>query len=175
MLREAYPYYLANKAVFANEDLKVLDKYTREVATSVALADASAIDRAIGAAADSFEAMRKMPAYHRQEILNHCVQRFGERFEELAYSLCVEAGKPIKDARGEVGRLIDTFRIAAEESVRINGEVMNLEISPRARGYSAMWKRVPIGPCSFISPFNFPLNLAAHKIAPETIELYRLP
>jgi acyl-CoA reductase-like NAD-dependent aldehyde dehydrogenase len=78
----------------------------------------------------------------------------------------VEAGKPIKDARGEVSRLIDTFRIAAEESVRINGEVMNLEISPRARGYSAMWKRVPIGPCSFISPFNFPLNLAAHKIAP---------
>jgi acyl-CoA reductase-like NAD-dependent aldehyde dehydrogenase len=166
MLRKAYPYYLANKPVFANEDLKVLDKYTREVATSVALADASAIDRAIGAATDSFEAMRKMPAYHRQEILNHCVHQFGERFEELAYSLCVEAGKPIVDARGEVSRLIDTFKIAAEESVRINGEVMNLEISARARGYSAMWKRVPIGPCSFISPFNFPLNLAAHKIAP---------
>jgi acyl-CoA reductase-like NAD-dependent aldehyde dehydrogenase len=166
MLRKTYPYYLANKPVFANEDLKVLDKYTREVATSVALADASAIDRAIGAATDSFEAMRKMPAYHRQEILNHCVHQFGERFEELAYSLCVEAGKPIVDARGEVSRLIDTFKIAAEESVRINGEVMNLEISARARGYSAMWKRVPIGPCSFISPFNFPLNLAAHKIAP---------
>ncbi|MFQ3172452.1 MAG: acyl-CoA reductase-like NAD-dependent aldehyde dehydrogenase, partial [Oleispira sp.] len=75
-------------------------------------------------------------------------------------------GKPIKDARGEVGRLIDTFRIAAEESVRMSGEIMNLEVTPRARGYTGMYKRVPIGPCSFISPFNFPLNLAAHKVAP---------
>jgi acyl-CoA reductase-like NAD-dependent aldehyde dehydrogenase len=166
MLKEAYPYYLANEAVYANQDLDVVDKYSGEVATRVALADATAIEQAIAAADDSFEAVRKMPAYHRQEILNYCVQRFTERFDEFAYSLCVEAGKPIKDARGEVSRLIDTFRIAAEESVRINGELMNLEISPRARGYTAMWKRVPIGPCSFISPFNFPLNLAAHKIAP---------
>jgi acyl-CoA reductase-like NAD-dependent aldehyde dehydrogenase len=63
-------------------------------------------------------------------------------------------------------RLIDTFRIAAEEAVRNYGEVQPLDISPRAKGYLGMWKRVPIGPCSFISPFNFPLNLAAHKIAP---------
>ena len=166
MLEKAYPYYLANKAVYANQDLKVTDKYSGEVATVVALADADTIDTAIGAAEASFEAMRKMPPYQRQAILEHCVERFRERFDEFAYSLCVEAGKPIADARGEVGRLIDTFKIAAEESVRINGEVMNLEISARAKGYSSMWKRVPIGPCSFISPFNFPLNLAAHKIAP---------
>ncbi|MEY4891330.1 MAG: hypothetical protein RIQ75_2460, partial [Pseudomonadota bacterium] len=88
------------------------------------------------------------------------------RKDELAYALCIEAGKPINDSRGEVGRLIDTFRIAAEESVRMTGEVQPLDISPRARGYQGIWKRVPIGPCSFISPFNFPLNLAAHKIAP---------
>jgi acyl-CoA reductase-like NAD-dependent aldehyde dehydrogenase len=94
------------------------------------------------------------------------VDRFKERAEELAYALCIEAGKPIKDSRGEVSRLIDTFRIAAEESVRMTGEIQPLDISPRARGYQGMWKRVPIGPCSFISPFNFPLNLAAHKIAP---------
>jgi acyl-CoA reductase-like NAD-dependent aldehyde dehydrogenase len=166
MLQKSYPYYLANKAVYANEDLKVIDKYTQEVATSVALADAAAIDTAIGAAEASFDTMRLMAPYRRQEILNHCVARFTERFDEFAYSLCVEAGKPINDARGEVTRLIDTFRIAAEESVRINGEVMNLEISARSAGYTGMWKRVPIGPCSFISPFNFPLNLAAHKIAP---------
>ncbi len=65
----------------------------------------------------------------------------------MALSLCIEAGKPIKDARGEVSRLIDTFRIAAEESVRMTGEVMNLEIAPRARGYRGMFMRVPIGPC----------------------------
>src|SRR5262245_61341993 len=81
-------------------------------------------------------------------------------------SLCIEAGKPIKDSRGEVSRLIDTFRIAAEEAARIHGEVIPMDVTPRARGYTGMWKRVPIGPCSFISPFNFPLNLAAHKVAP---------
>lgn len=166
MLAKSYPYYLANKAVFANQDLEVSNKYTGEVATRVALADAKVIDQAIAAAERSQAALNKMPAYQRQDILNHCVKRFAERFEELAYALCIEAGKPIKDARGEVTRLIDTFRIAAEESVRMTGEVMNLEIAPRARGYQGMYKRVPIGPCSFISPFNFPLNLAAHKVAP---------
>ena len=166
MLKESYPYYLANEAVYANADLAVIDKYSGDVATRVALADAQAIDQAIAAAEGSFDEMRRMAPYQRQDILNYCVDQFKKRAEEFAYSLCVEAGKPIKDARGEVSRLIDTFRVAAEESVRLNGEVMNLEISPRARGYSAMWKRVPIGPCSFISPFNFPLNLAAHKIAP---------
>ncbi len=166
MLNSAYPYYLANRAVFANQDLAVTDKFTGEVATRVALADAAAIDAGIAAADAATEAMRRFPAYRRQEVLMHCVSRFTERFEEFALALCIEAGKPIQDARGEVSRLIDTFRVAAEESVRINGEVMNLEISARAKGYSAMWKRVPIGACSFISPFNFPLNLAAHKIAP---------
>ncbi|NOZ40445.1 MAG: aldehyde dehydrogenase family protein [Planctomycetes bacterium] len=166
MLQESYPFYLANKAARPNADLEVTDKYTGEVATRVAMADATTIDRAIGAAVDAAEPLRKMPPYERQAVLNHCVDRFTERADELADALCIEAGKPIKDSRGEVSRLIDTFRIAAEEAVRITGEVMNLEISPRARGYRGMFQRVPIGPCSFISPFNFPLNLAAHKVAP---------
>jgi len=166
MLKKTYPYYLANEPIAANADLAVTDKYTGEVTTRVALADAVTIDQAIAASVQAAEPMRRMPPYGRQAVLNHCVTRFTERSEELAMSLCIEAGKPIKDSRGEVSRLIDTFRIAAEESVRIGGEVMNLEISPRARGYRGMFKRVPIGPCSFISPFNFPLNLAAHKVAP---------
>jgi acyl-CoA reductase-like NAD-dependent aldehyde dehydrogenase len=166
MLRERYPYYLANQPVFANADLPVIDKYTGEVATRVALADRIVIDRAIGLAAQAAEPMRRLAAYERQAVLQHCVGRFTERAEELAMSLCIEAGKPIKDARGEVGRLIDTFRIASEEAVRIYGEVLPLDISPRARGYTGFWKRVPIGPCSLISPFNFPLNLSAHKMAP---------
>ena len=166
MLKPAYPYYLANAPVFANQDLAVIDKYTGEIATRVALADAKAIDAAIAAAEAASEPMRKLPTYKRQQILQHCVQRFTERLEELAQALTIENGKPINDARGEAVRLIDTFRIAAEESVRIYGEVMPLDISARAVGYTGMWKRVPIGPCSFISPFNFPLNLAAHKVAP---------
>lgn len=165
-MKEKWPYYLANEPHEPNHDLKVTDKYTGDVAFHVALADPTAIDNGIAAAVEAAEPMATMPPYERQRILNHCVFRFEERFEELSLSLCIEAGKPIKDARGEVNRLIDTFRIAAEESVRMHGEAQNLEISPRAKGYRGTWKRVPIGPCSFISPFNFPLNLAAHKVAP---------
>lgn len=166
MLKSAYPYYLANQAVYANQDLAVSNKYTGQVVTRVALATEQAIDHALNAAVSAQYAMAQLPAYHRQQVLEHCVERFKQRADELAYSLCIEAGKPIKDARGEVTRLIDTFKVAAEETTRINGEVINLEISARAKGYRGMTKRVPVGVCSFISPFNFPLNLAAHKIAP---------
>lgn len=165
-LKAKYPYYLNNEAVFANEDLEITDKYTGEVAARCALADAKAIDAGIAGAVEATEAMAKMPSFEKKKVLEHCVKRFRERFDELAYSLCVEAGKPINDAEGEVTRLIDTFQIAAEESTRMHGELQALDISPRAKGYRGMWKRVPIGPCSFISPFNFPLNLAAHKVAP---------
>ena len=150
-LADSYPYFLANRPEAPNADLEVTDKFTGEVATRVALAKPEVIDQAIAAAVEAFEPMRRMRAYERQAVLNHCVQRFTERAEELSMSLCIEAGKPIKDARGEVTRLIDTFRIASEESVRIYGEVQPLDISPRAANYSAMWKRVPIGPCSFIA------------------------
>lgn len=166
MLKDQYPYYLAGEAVQANADLEVTDKYSGEVATRVALADAAAIDRAIAAAVAAEKEMAALPPYQRQAILDHCVQRFRARSDELAEALCIEAGKPIRDARGEVTRLIDTFRVAAEEAVRIGGEIVNLEISPRARGYRGYVRRVPVGACSFISPFNFPLNLAAHKVAP---------
>jgi acyl-CoA reductase-like NAD-dependent aldehyde dehydrogenase len=165
-LKETYPLYLANEAKQPNADLEVTDKYTGKVAFRCAQADAATIDAGITAAAGAAEPMAKLASYERQAVLQHCVDRFRERFDELAFALCVEAGKPIKDSEGEVTRLIDTFRIAAEESVRMTGEVQPLDISPRARGYQGLWKRVPIGPCSFISPFNFPLNLAAHKVAP---------
>lgn len=165
-LKDVYPLYLANQPRQPNTDLAVTDKFTGKVAFRTALADARTIDAGIAAAVAAAEPMARMAAYERQAVLQHCVTRFTERFDELAFALCVEAGKPIRDSEGEVGRLIDTFRIAAEESVRMTGEVQPLDISPRARGYQGMWRRVPIGPCSFISPFNFPLNLAAHKIAP---------
>ncbi|MCZ8531037.1 aldehyde dehydrogenase family protein [Alteromonas sp. PRIM-21] len=166
MLKESYPYYLASEPEYANTDLEVTNKYTGEVATKVAMAGADTIDKAIAAAEKAQPAMAAMAPFERQAVLEHCVKRFTERADELAQALCIEAGKPIKDAKGEVTRLIDTFKIAAEESVRINGETVNLEISARAKGYQGMTKKVPIGPCSFISPFNFPLNLAAHKVAP---------
>ena len=165
-LEDTYPLYLNNKAEQPNTDLEVTDKYTGEVAFRTALATPDIIEKAIAGAVRATEPMAKMASYERRDVLQHCVDKFRERYDELAYSLCVEAGKPINDAEGEVDRLIDTFRIAAEEATRNYGEVQPLDISARATGYMGMWKRVPIGPCSFISPFNFPLNLAAHKIAP---------
>lgn len=165
-LKDIYPLYLNNKAAQPNTDLEVTDKFTGEVAFRTALATPDVIEEAIAGSVRAAEPMARLASYEKRDVLEHCVKRFRERYEELAFSLCVEAGKPIKDAEGEVDRLIDTFKIAAEESTRNYGEVQPLDISARAKGYMGMWKRVPIGPCSFISPFNFPLNLAAHKIAP---------
>jgi len=165
-MAKQYPYYLANEAVYANTDLKVIDKYSGDLAYEVPLATPEVLDQAIAAAEAAAEPMRNMTVYERQGVLEHCIKRFTERADELAEALCIEAGKPINDAKGEVGRLIDTFKVALEETPRILGETLPLDISPRAKGYRGMTQRVPIGPCAFISPFNFPLNLAAHKVAP---------
>lgn len=166
MLKKSYPYYLANKAVAANKDLEVLDKYSGQRATRVAFADSATVRKAIVAADKARPAMVAFAPDRRRDVLEHCVRRFTERQEELALALCIEAGKPIRDSRGEVTRLIDTFRIAAGESTRVGGEIVDLEISERTRGYRGMVKRVPVGACAFITPFNFPLNLVAHKVAP---------
>ncbi len=165
MLKKTYPYYLASRPVAANTDLDVLDKYSGKRATRVALADAAAVRKAIVAAHKARPAMAAFTPDARRDVLEHCVRRFVERHDELALALCIEAGKPIRDARGEVTRLIDTFRIAAGEATRIDGELLELQISERTRGYRGMVKRVPVGVCSFITPFNFPLNLVAHKVA----------
>lgn len=166
VLNKSYPYYLASKPQQPNTDLAVLDKYSGKVATRVALPDAKAIEKAIAAAVKATAPMRAFKPWARQAVLQHCADRFEERRDELAQALCIEAGKPIRDASGEVTRLIETFRIAAEEAVRINGETLNLELASRLDGYSGYTKRVPIGPVSLITPFNFPLNLVAHKVAP---------
>jgi acyl-CoA reductase-like NAD-dependent aldehyde dehydrogenase len=166
MLRESYPFYVANAPEQPNQELVVTDKFSGKPATRVALARAPDIERAIAAAERAAPAMARLPAWRRQSVLRHCAKRFTERHEELSVALCIEAGKPIKDARGEVTRLIDTFSLAADECSRGIGEVLSMEVSARAEGYRGMYRRVPIGPVSLISPFNFPLNLAAHKVAP---------
>ena len=97
-LKPVYPLYLANRAEQPNQDLAVTDKFPGEVAFRVAQADAATIDAGIAAAADAAEPMARMAAYERQAVLQHCVDRFKERYDELAFALCVEAGKPIKDS-----------------------------------------------------------------------------
>lgn len=166
MLAKTYPYYLANRPQSSKTMLDVRDKYSGKIATRVAVPDARATEKAIAAAVQAAPAMRAFKPWQRQAVLQHCAARFEARKDELARALCIEAGKPIKDAAGEVTRLIETFQIAAEEAVRINGETINLELAGRLDGYRGYTRRVPLGPVSFIAPFNFPLNLVAHKVAP---------
>ncbi len=166
MLKDRYPLYVANRPFTGTDEMPVLDKYSGETVTRVPYADRATIEKAIAAASAATAPMRKLSPHARKAVLEHCVRRLRERADELALALCVEAGKPIRDSRGEVTRLVDTFQVAAEESVRIDGETLTLAISPRAAGYRGFTKRVPIGACSFITPFNFPLNLVAHKVAP---------
>lgn len=163
---KTYPVYIGGQPVKLSQKLSVYDKFSNKEFAKVCLALPEDIENAISQAEASRSAMQALPAWKRQEILEYCLSRFKERREELAETLCVEAGKPLKDSYGEVDRLIDTFKIAAEESVRINGEVIAMDRNPKAQNYSGMVKRYPVGVCSFISPFNFPLNLVAHKVAP---------
>ena len=166
MLAARYSYLIAGQPEDTGDDLEVLDKHSGVVATRVALAGPQAIERAIAAASAARTALRRMPPHERQAALEQVVLRLRARAEELALVLCIEAGKPLRDARGEVTRLIDTFKLAAEEATRIEGATLNLEISPRAAGYRGFTRKVPVGVCSLITPFNFPLNLVAHKVAP---------
>ena len=166
MIQNRYPLYLANRPQQPNADLPVVDKFTDKVVAHVALADKNTLDEAIAAAADAATPMRRMGSWQRKAILKHLFKRCDERRDELAEVLVVEAGKPIQFAKGEVGRLLDTIEIAVEESTRIMGEILPLDTTERAAGYRGMWQRVPVGPCGFITPWNFPLNLVAHKIAP---------
>ncbi len=165
-IKDEYPYYLANRAVQANHDLEVFDKHTGKLACRVALAGDEQVDQAVGAAVAAREAMTQLPSHRRRDVLLHCVERFQERRDELVEVLIIEGGKVISDAESEVTRLIETFQIAAEEATRIGGEVLPMDIAARSEQFQGMWKRVPIGPVSFITPFNFPYNLVAHKIAP---------
>jgi acyl-CoA reductase-like NAD-dependent aldehyde dehydrogenase len=166
MLKPFYPCYIGGTPMDTGKRLEVIDKYSGDPVCEVALAEATHIDAAIGAAVTAAKPCRQMAPFQRAEVLRHATTRFHERFDDLAEALCIEAGKPVADARGEVTRLIDTFAIAEREALQFGGEYMPLEISARAAGYESITKRVPIGPCSFISPFNFPLNLVAHKVAP---------
>src|SRR3954447_8675186 len=165
-MKDRYPLYLANRPQQPNADLTVVDKFTDEVAAHVALADKALLEEPIASSSDASAAMRRLASWQLKAALIHLAAPCKERTEELAEVVVVEVGKPIQYARSEVARLISTVELAAEESTRIRGEVLPLDDSPRSVGYRAMWQRVPVGPCAFITPWNFPLNLVAHKIAP---------
>lgn len=167
MLKEIVRYPLKVKGVTSNDFKEIKSPYGGEVIGAVAQADENAIKAGIALAEETFQnVMRKMPAHQRADILNKTARIMQERHEDLARTIALEGGKPIKDARIEITRAIGTFTIAAEESLRLDGEQISMDRQPGNEGRVAMILREPIGVIGGITPFNFPMNLVAHKVAP---------
>ncbi len=140
--------------------------FTGNPVTDVCLAGPEDVEAAIALSLQAFPGLARTSAHTRATALRHIADRLKEQKEAFARTICMESGKPVTDARREVDRAIQTFSLACEEAKRIPGEVIPMDISPGMEDYMGMSQRVPIGPVLCITPFNFPLNLVAHKVAP---------
>jgi glyceraldehyde-3-phosphate dehydrogenase (NADP+) len=145
---------------------EVRSPYDDSLAAVVHRAGAAEIESAIARAVSAFETTRRLPSWKRADVLERVSGAIAARRDELARTIALEAGKPIKTARVEVDRASFTFSVAAEEAKRIYGEIVPLDWLPGNEGRVAHVRRVPLGPIAGITPFNFPLNLVAHKVAP---------
>lgn len=159
-------FLLAGKWITDRQAEPVRSPFDQSVIAEVPFATPADLEQAISAAVQAFEITRKLASYERQRILRKVAEGIRERREELAQVMCREAGKPIKAARAEVDRAVFTFEIAAEESTRMTGEWLPLDQQPASRGRYGILRRFPLGAIAAITPFNFPLNLVAHKVAP---------
>lgn len=146
--------------------MPVTDKYTGETIARVPVASKATVERAIASAQDAFADYSRMPAHLRAGILSKTAVLLEQYREEFATLLCREVGKPWKYSSGEVDRGIETFRFSAEEAKRIHGETIPMDASPSGEGRFGFYLRSPIGIVAAITPFNFPLNLVAHKVGP---------
>jgi glyceraldehyde-3-phosphate dehydrogenase (NADP+) len=144
----------------------VRNPYTNEPAARVAQATSEDLDAAIKAAQAGFTAIRQLPRHVRRDLLSRIAEALTRERTDIGAELAASCGKPITQALGEVDRAIITFSLAADEARRFGGEVVPLDVDPRTVGMSGVVHRFPLGPISAISPFNFPLNLLAHKVAP---------
>ncbi|MCX6546090.1 MAG: aldehyde dehydrogenase family protein [Acidobacteria bacterium] len=161
-----YPFYLAGEWETSTHQLAVTNPYDDSVVAATWLAADADVERATAGAVEAAPTMRRLPAYRRAEILAQASAVLIRRRDEIGRALAGEAGKPIRDALTEVDRAAMTFHVASEEARRLGGEVIPLDLAAHGQGRTAILRRVPLGPVSGISPFNFPLNLSAHKIAP---------
>ncbi|MGH9555130.1 MAG: aldehyde dehydrogenase family protein [Terriglobales bacterium] len=159
-------FLLNGKWLSEGKPFEVLSPFDGSVVATTFRPTPEHAEAAITAAARAFETTRHMPAYARQRVLHAVAKAIRERHEEFARTIAQEAGKPIKTARTEVDRAVFTFTIAAEESTRIYGEYLPLDLQAYTAGRWALVRRFPMGPVAAITPFNFPLNLVAHKVAP---------
>jgi acyl-CoA reductase-like NAD-dependent aldehyde dehydrogenase len=157
---------VAGKAVDGSDSFEILNPYTGNVVGVTSWATPEQVEEAVQAAYDLKNEAAALPIHVRADALLTISRRIGERAEELAQLITAENGKPILWARAEVSRAVSVFRLASEEARRWSGEAMRLDTDKAAEGRVAYVRRVPKGPVLAISPFNFPLNLVAHKVAP---------
>ena len=159
-------YLVAGEWKESGETLEVSNPYDGSPVAEVAAPSEADVETAVQAAADSAEEARKLPTHARGEALMHISRRLDERSEEVGELIAREGGKPLKWANVEAARAVSTFRWAAEECRRFEGEIMRLDTEASLGSRAALVRRFPLGPVLAISPFNFPVNLVAHKMAP---------
>ncbi|MBA3450212.1 MAG: aldehyde dehydrogenase family protein [Chloroflexia bacterium] len=161
-----FPIFVAGEWQTSDEPLAVRNPYSGDIVGVTFQASREQLEQAIVGAERAFEITRQMPTYERVALLKCMAAGLQARRDEVARMIADEAGKPIRDAEIETDRGIFTLETAAEEAKRMEGEVIPLDLLPASKGRSGIVRRFPIGPIAGISPFNFPLNLALHKIAP---------
>ncbi|GIV26557.1 MAG: aldehyde dehydrogenase [Bacteroidia bacterium] len=165
-MKNIHPLYLSGNFLSTNHTLPVINPYTNQIIQYVSLADESVIESAIQKAYQAFSLTKTLSSYHRYKILSFIAQQIEQQKEEFATLIATEAAKPYKYAIAEVNRAIQTFTIASEESKRLPYEYFSLDTTSDQLQREALVKRFPVGVVLAITPFNFPLNLVAHKIAP---------
>lgn len=158
-------YWAAGRAATSTVTFEVGNPYDSSVVATACYATDEDVERAVAAADACQKDMAALPAHARAAALDHVSRRLAERGEELAELIVAENGKPITWARAEVNRSVSTFRWAAEEARRFSGELQRLDTEP-GPSRLALLRRRPRGPVLGIAPFNFPMNLVAHKVAP---------
>jgi glyceraldehyde-3-phosphate dehydrogenase (NADP+) len=157
---------VGGRSVPTGSTYEVRSPYDDALVAVIHRAGPAQIEAAIAGAVRAFQVTRKLPAWKRAEVLGRIADGIEAAKEDFARTIALEAGKPIKTARLEAERATFTFRVAAEETKRIHGELLQLDWLPGTEGRTGQVRRVPLGPIAGISPFNFPLNLVAHKVAP---------
>ena len=161
-----YGVIVGGSPVETGEPFEIRSPFDGSLVATVHRAGPAEVESAITAAEAAFQTTRRLPSWKRAEVLSHMAAAIQDRRDELACTIALEAGKPIKTARLEAERAAFTFATAAEEAKRIYGEIVPLDWLPGNEGRTAQVRRVPLGPVAGITPFNFPLNLVAHKVAP---------
>ncbi len=157
---------IGGEKVFKDEEISIYFPYNGELVGKIPRGDKEDVSRAVQSAITGFEKMKNLSSYDRYHLLKKAARILSNRSTEFAHMLVKEVGKTIKEAMGEVGRAVNTITLSAEEAKRVTGEEVLFDAAPGVKGKVGFYRRVPLGVIGCITPFNFPLNLTCHKIAP---------